>query len=164
MFFRSARVLVIAVALIGVGAYQLFKGLYYKDVAKREAKTVGTLIYVHHGKGATYRYRFVVNGQAIIDESSACKTATGSSECDEGAQVLVYYDRKDLSETLLQEFGAASWESFFMGTWMTACGTLLVALHYLLNRGSKSANGWDPDPDEDITYPEPEINHVVPDK
>lgn len=101
MFFRSQKSLVLAVILIAVGCFQLLKGSYYREASKREGATVGTLIYVHHGKGSIYRYKFEVNGVAIIDDSDTCKTALTPAGCRNGAVVLVYYDRDQVTKTLL---------------------------------------------------------------
>ncbi|HKF47474.1 MAG TPA: DUF3592 domain-containing protein [Terracidiphilus sp.] len=150
-----------AVLLITIGCFQLLKGNYYKDVSQREATTVGTLFRVHHGKGSTYEYQFQINGVSIRDDSDTCKTALTSAGCVKGAQVLVYYDRNDLTETLLQEFGAASREKIFFGGFMAVCGLLLIGLHFIFKKALKSPDESE-EVDEDAAVNEPEVIHVVP--
>lgn len=163
MFFRSGRAVVLAIILIGVGGFQLVKGLYYREVSRREAATVGILLYVYHGKSSTYDYRYEVNGVAIRDESGSCKTALSPAGCVVGAPVRVYYDRDQVTETLLQEFGAASREKISFGCFMLGGGFLLLVLYPI---AKKFLSGPDESPDIDVDTPAvgPEIIHVVPDE
>ena len=161
VFFRSPKAVVLAIILMGVGIFQLLIGWSYIGDSKKEASTVGRLVRVHHGKGSTYVYVFAVNGLRIEDDSSTCSTPLTSSGCEVGAAVLVYYNRDKLSETLLEEFGAAGRGKIFFGAWMAGASLLLFGLHFIFSRFLKSPDESD-DVDSDAPVNEPEILHVVP--
>jgi hypothetical protein len=139
MWFRSSKSLVLAVILIGIGFVQLMMGLSYMQVSKREASTVGTVTRVDCGRSCTYAYTFEVNEVRIRDDSSTCDTALTRAGCKVGAPVLVYYDPQNLSETMPEEFGAASRERYFMGGWMAGCGLLLIGLNFILKKTLKDS-------------------------
>jgi hypothetical protein len=163
MFFRSQRAVVLAIILIGVGGIQLLMGWSYIDDSKREASTIGTLIRVHHGKGSTYEYVFEVNGVRIRDDSGTCRTPLTSAGCAVGATVVVFYDRENLSRTLLEEFGAAGRGKVIFGAWMAGIGLLLIGLYFLLQKALAGPDESE-DTEDDELRNEPEIVHIVPDR
>jgi hypothetical protein len=134
MYFRSWRFLLLAKILIVIGGVLLFFGWTYADAAKREATTVGTISGVINGKGSTYQYSFKVNGVTIHDDTGTCRTDFTPQGCQQGAQVLVHYDRDHISRSMLEDFGAASRQRLFIGGWMVCCGGLLIGLYFVFNR------------------------------
>jgi hypothetical protein len=163
MFFRSAQALLLGVILIVVGAFQLLKGSYYIEVSKREGTTVGTILYVTHGRSPSYQYRYQANGVWIRDDSGSCRTALTPAGCRQGAQVLVYYDRDQVTQTLLEEFDAAGREKLYFGGFMAGCGLLLLVLYPIARRALKSPDESN-EIDVDVPAVGPEIIHVVPEE
>jgi len=161
MFSRSWKSLLLAKVLILVGCVLLFFGWTYGDAAKREARTVGTITRVDCGRSCTYVYIFKANDVRIQGDSSTCHTALTHEGCKVGAPVLVYYDPQHLSETMLEEFGAASRERYFIGTWMVASGLALIGVYFILKKGVKDPEKPD-EPDESGRNGEPDVLHVVP--
>lgn len=162
MFFRSQRALVLAAFLLIIGAFELLKGEYYKEVAKREATVVGVLTRVSHGRSSSfYDYKFELNGVPLLDDSDTCSTALTPRGCVKGAAVLVYYDRNDAGETLLEEFAEAGRGKMFFGAWMVGCGLLLIGLYFVFKKLLKSPDESD-ETDYDRPVSEPEVIHVVP--
>lgn len=161
MFFRSATAVLLAIALIGVGAFQLLKGSYYREVSKREAATAGTLLYVSHGKSSTYQYRYQVSGFWIRNDSGTCRTPLTPAGCAVGAPVLVYYDRDHVSDSLLEEFGVAGRGKILFGCILVGCGLLLLGLYPI---AKKALAGPDESKETDVDTPAagPEVIHVVP--
>jgi len=153
--------LLLAKVFIVVGCVLLFFGWTYWDVAKREATMIGTISRVDCGRGCTFVYIFKVNGIKIQDDSSTCHTALTPRGCNVGAPVLVYYDPQHLSETMLEEFGAASRERYFMGVWMVGCGLLLIGLYFILKKVRKGSEEPD-EPDESRRNGESDVIHIAP--
>jgi len=75
--------------------------------------------------------------------------------------VLVYYAHSPALITRLQEFGAASRETIFMGTWMVSGGLLLIILYFVSKRFSGDSDEHS-DADEDEDKPGPDVIHIVP--
>jgi hypothetical protein len=161
MFFRSSKSIVLAIILLGIGGFQLMTGRHYMDVSKREASTAGRLVQIRHGKGTAYDFLFQVNGASILGQSRACKTALAEAGCEEGAPVLVYYDCEDVTESLLEDFGAAGRGKVLFGVCLASLALLLIGLHFLFKKALAS-----PDESEEIDYDKPddgpEVIHVVP--
>ncbi|MFP5237440.1 MAG: hypothetical protein ACLGSD_16205 [Acidobacteriota bacterium] len=161
MFFRSQRALILAAFLLVIGGFELVKGEYYKEVANREATVVGVITRVYHGRGSIYDYKFDLNGFSLVDDSDACRTALTPRGCVKGAAVLVYYDRNDSGETLLEEFAEAGRGKMFLGAWMAGCGLLLIGLYFVFKKLLKSPDE-SAETDYDTPVSEPEDIHVVP--
>jgi hypothetical protein len=147
MFFRSRISLLLANILILLGCVQLFFGWRYANSARREVTTIGTILYVIGGRSTTYEYVFEIDGARIQDDSGTCHTALTPRGCKVGAPVLVYYDHDPALVTMLQDFGAASREKYFMGFWMACCGLLLIGLYFTLKRTKRDDEGSE-EPDE----------------
>ena len=161
MFFLSSKSIGLAILLIVIGGIQLLMGWTYMGVSKHEASTVGRLVGVRHGRGTAYEYVFRVNDLLIRDDSGTCKTALTPEGCIKGATVLVYYDRENVAETLLQEFGAAGRGKIIFGTCMASIGLLLIGLHFVFKKALAS-----PDESEELGVDKPgdlpEVIHIVP--
>ena len=152
-----------AICLISFGCAQLFLAWRYSDASRREVSTVGTIIHVHHGKGTTYLYEFQVNGVTIRDDSDTCVTSIFPPACEEGGQVLVYYDPDDPSLSKMQELLAASRKKLFWAAWTTGIGLLLLWLHFWnKGNGANSENSEKPDAGEQNE--QPKVLHIAPDK
>jgi hypothetical protein len=167
MFFRSDKTKVIAVILFLFGCYQLIRGSIYASAAKREDFTIGRITYVHTGKSTTYRYLFEVNGVLIRDEADACKTPLTARGCQAGGQVKVYYDKGDLSTTLLEEFGAAAHGELMLGTWCVSGALLLMGVNLALNKWRADASDSEDESDSSQDKSEQRIGdvddlHIVP--
>lgn len=156
--FRSAQLQILGIILILVGGFQLLSGLSYADVARREATTVGTISRVDCGRTCTFVYVFKINGVGIQDDTNTCRTSLSPQRCRVGAPVLVYYDPENVSQTLLQDFRAASRGRIFFGIWMVSCGLLLMGLRLILDKREKNSSEIEQreNPGED------EVLHVAP--
>jgi hypothetical protein len=162
MFFRSPSSFLAAIALSVVGLFLFASGWTYADAAKRERTTAGTITHVDCGRSScAYQYVFKVNGVAISDQTSTCRTALTPLGCRKDASVKVYYDPQDLSSNLLEEFGYAGRGRLFLGTWMVGCGLLLIGLYFLLNK-LRPKSGSSENPDGPISADASDSIHVVP--
>lgn len=160
---RTWKVFVVAIVSIAFGCTQLFFAWRYSDAARREASTVGTITHVHHGKGTTYSYEFEVNGVTVRDSSDTCVTSIAPPACEEGGQVLVYYDPNDLSLSSLQELLAASRKNLFWAGGATGIG-LLMLWFYFWNKGDGADSEDSKEPDAGGPNEKPEVLHIAPDK
>jgi hypothetical protein len=164
MLSQATRLKFLAIMLLAFGGFQLVRAWTYSDAAKREASTIGTITSVHHGGkgGPTYFYEFEVKGVKVADAStSRCKTPVPPSGCREGGLVRVYYDTNDTSESLLEEFGAASRYRFVAGASMTGIGLLIGGFQFLKNKTSNGQSGSS-DSDDSNLKSESEVPHIVP--
>jgi hypothetical protein len=81
--------------------------------------------------------------------------------CVKGAPVLVYYDPKQVSGSLLQEFKSAGREKLFLGSWLLGIGLLAFGLRSFFNRKSAGSNDSEA-AEQDQPADESEVIHVVP--
>jgi len=162
MFFESRGSLIVASILLLAGCACFFLWREDSDSARRERTTVGVITDRSGGRsGTSYDYRFEIDGVAIYDESSSCRTALTPKGCKIGAPVLVYYDQNSTLRSKLKEFGVASSEDLTTGFCMVFGGLLITVLHFLFKRALDSPDESD---DIDIDRPDqgPETIHVVP--
>ena len=128
MFFRLRGALLAVGILVSIGLVKYFYAWKYAEAAKREATAVGVIIYVTGGKGGSYNYEFQIDGVRLIQDSDTCQTALTPQGCKVGSSVLVYYSHLPVLIARLQEFGAASRETFAWGSFFVLDGLLLFGL------------------------------------
>jgi len=162
MFFRTWSALLLALALIGMGSFEFEKGAHYRQVAKREASTTGTLLDVDvNDESSNYQFRFQVHGAWLRRDTHDCTTPLTTAGCVVGAPVLVYYDPNHVTDALLEEFGTAGWGRMAFGACIAVFGLLLLIVHFIAKRalaGPDETSGSD----HNIMGDGPEIIHVVP--
>jgi hypothetical protein len=139
MFFRSPVSLLLAIIMILVGSVQFYLGSSYGNAAKGEASTIGVITYISGGRSSTYNYKFEIDGVPLQQDSGTCQTALTTQGCTVGASVLVYYSHTPVLETRLQEFGAASREKHFLGSWVAGCGFILIGLYVFLKKAGEDS-------------------------
>jgi hypothetical protein len=163
MFFRSWRARLCGIVLILVGCGFLAVSWIDQNAASQETTTTGVITKVYYGKSTSYDYIFQVNGVSIKDDAGSCHTPLSPQGCVSGAPVLVYYDPKHLSMSMLQEIGSAAREKLFFGLWMTGFGLFLVALYLILKKNDGEGEDSEEEHESDRND-ESEVLHVVPGK
>jgi hypothetical protein len=109
----------------------------YAEAAKHEATAVGVITYVTEGRSRSYDYEFQIDGVRLIQDSDTCKTALTPQGCKVGSSVLVYYAHLPVLIARLQEFGAASRETFVWGSFFVFIGLLLFGLFCVMSLGGE---------------------------
>jgi hypothetical protein len=110
----------------------------YAEAAKHEATAVGVIIYITEGKGRSYNYEFQIDGVRLIQDSDTCQMALTPQGCKVGSSVLVYYAHLPVLIARLQEFGAASRETFVLGSFFVFIGLLLFGLICVMSLEGKN--------------------------
>ena len=148
------------IVLVLLGCFQLFFAWQFSDEVKRENGTVGKITHTYHGKRTSYTYVFTVDGVRYQDDSDTCVTPLSEEGCQEGAPVLVYYDREHLSRSRMQEFRAASREKLSLGEWATGIGLMLLGLHFWIKKNRRDSENSEK-ADANQLDKGPEVLHIT---
>lgn len=147
----KALVLSLLAGLVGtiVGCWQCISGHNYAVAAQHQSTTVGRVVRISSGKGGPYyHYVFTVNGVAVDDLTSDCRTPLAPGACDNLGPVLVYYSYQPFAISKLQDFTSASNDAYRFGEPALAIGlplfVLSIAALVVLSR--KGRFGTEPDP------------------
>ena len=168
--WAKALAICIVAGLAGtiVGCWQCISGHNFAVAAQHESTAVGRI--TGFGRHGAVMYKFLVNGVMMDDYCAVCRTPLAPGGCHLNGSVLVYYSHQPFSNSRLEDFSAASKNSYQIGEPALAVGlplfVLSVAAMVVLSRKDKSAYDSDPDEQKGASGSDsiPDNIHIAPDE